>query len=109
MLKRGGNHIWIVQNYILYIFSTRTLVRKNYMPPYEVNLKNKEDVTMFKLAYTDEELNRQIDFNHNKCEKCLHKCGEFKCRTMNHTAVMAERTVDIKPETKRRYFELIGS
>ena len=64
---------------------------------------------MYKTTYTNEELDKQLDFNEHKCETCMHKCREFSCRTQNHTAVVAERTPDITPEQKRRYFALVGA
>lgn len=64
---------------------------------------------MYKATYTNEELTKQIEFNEHKCERCLHKCKEFACKTQNHTSIVAERTPDITPELKKRYFALVGA
>lgn len=64
---------------------------------------------MYKAMYTNEELTKQLNFNEHKCERCLHKCKEFGCKTQNFTANMAERTPDITPELKKRYFALVGA
>lgn len=64
---------------------------------------------MYKATYTNEELGKQIEFNNHKCDKCMHKCGQFSCKILNHTTKVAERTPDITPELKKKYFELVGA
>lgn len=64
---------------------------------------------LFKMTYSKEELDRQMDYQQHKCEKCLHECYGVECRTNVITMKTAERTPDITAEQKQRYFQLVGA
>ena len=65
---------------------------------------------MYKATYTNEELDKQIEFNNKKCGHCMtHACKGFGCKVLNHTAKVGERTPDITPELKKKYFEFVGA